>query len=242
MEEEVLGVISVSPTIVTQKSPIPEQDDLMIESLATRDESEEIRVSDEESYKAAAEFLKEIKSREKAVTSFFKPLKDAAHKTHKTITEMEKKTLAPLKEAEGLVKEKVTSYLDEKEKAYREAERLARERAELEAKRLADEAEKMMESGNEEVAESMRSAANAMESTARSVGVTFTPEKVKGVSNSKTWAIKSIDPEKVPIMFGDICIRPVDSSAVLKMIKESKGTIQIPGVEYEEKTIVSVRG
>ena len=49
-----------------------------------------------------------------------------------------------------------------------------------------------------------------------------------------------IDSAKVPIYFSGAEIRPVDEKAIMKLIKESKGTIQIPGVKYEETASISV--
>ena len=64
---------------------------------------------------------------------------------------------------------------------------------------------------------------------------------VKGVSTTKDYEIVSVDSSKVPIVFNGVEIRPVDMSAVKKLIKDSKGTIEIEGIEYREVNKVSLR-
>ena len=56
--------------------------------------------------------------------------------------------------------------------------------------------------------------------------------KAKGVSASKDWEIVSIDSKDVPLAVSGVEIRPVDVAAVMRLIRASKGTIQIPGIVY----------
>ena len=83
--------------------------------------------------------------------------------------------------------------------------------------------------------------AQVVESVAASATVVMNTPKTKGVSNARDWELESIDHEKVPIVFSGMVIRPVDEKAVMRLIRASKGTIQIPGIRYRETVKVSIR-
>ena len=81
-----------------------------------------------------------------------------------------------------------------------------------------------------------------MDEVAATGKVTTSAPKAAGVSTSKAWKIVSIDPDKVPVKVGAVEIRPVDQAAVMRLIREAKGNIEIPGVKFEESVQISVRG
>lgn len=64
--------------------------------------------------------------------------------------------------------------------------------------------------------------------------------KVSGVSTSTDWEIESIDASKVPTEVAGVIIRPVDEAAVKRLIRMSKGAVQIPGVVYKKTTKISL--
>ena len=66
-------------------------------------------------------------------------------------------------------------------------------------------------------------------------------KKVRGVSSSRDWELVSIDEAKVPVDVAGTVIRPVDSGAIMRLVRASKGTIKIPGVTYKETVRMSVR-
>jgi hypothetical protein len=67
------------------------------------------------------------------------------------------------------------------------------------------------------------------------------PEKTAGVSSKKDWEIESVDSALVPVSVAGIEIRPVDIKAVLKLIRATKGAIQIPGIKVKETSVISIR-
>ena len=69
----------------------------------------------------------------------------------------------------------------------------------------------------------------------------FAP-KVAGISTSKDYEIILMDHNAVPITVSGVVIRPVDEKAIMKLIKASNGTIQIPGIKYRETVRMSVSG
>ena len=78
-----------------------------------------------------------------------------------------------------------------------------------------------------------------MESAAANVFAAPSTPKVKGVSSSKDWEITGINAAQVPINFSGVELRPVDKAAIMRLIRASKGSIQIPGVQYVERAKMS---
>lgn len=75
---------------------------------------------------------------------------------------------------------------------------------------------------------------------APAVAIPSQPVKASGVITKKAWTITSIDLEKVPVTALGVLIRPVDEKAVMKLIRDSHGTVEIPGITYEETSVLSV--
>lgn len=202
--------------------------------------AKEIIISTEDEYQNAAELAKEIKNKAGFVTDFFKPMKDSAHQAHKAVCDREKGMLKPLQEAEKGLKKAMTVYLQEQERKRLEIEEKMRKEAEVEKERKLNEAIELEAQGKTEEAEAAVMDAQYTENAVKGTVVMATP-KVSGVSNSKDWEIESIDHEKVPVSVIGAEIRPVDEKAVMRLIRASKGTIQIPGIVYKETLKVSIR-
>lgn len=190
----------------------------------------------------AAEFGKNIKKQAKVVTDFFKPMKDSAYRAHKAICDREKTMLKPLQEAEKILKCSMKNYYQEKERKRLELEAKLRREAEEERERKLNEAAELEMAGEKEAAEAALLDAQVTEEIAVNTSVIAGPVRTKGVTNTKDWEIQSIDKEKVPVVFAGMEIRPVDEKAITRLIRASKGTIQIPGVTYKESIKISVRG
>ena len=203
--------------------------------------AKEMVISSDDEYKKAAEFGKQIKEKAKTVTDFFKPMKDSAYQAHRAICDREKMMLKPLQEAERILKKGMSAYYQEKERKRMELEEKMRREAEAERERKLNEAAALEERGKAEEAEAVLLDAQVVESVAASATVVMNTPKTKGVSNARDWELESIDHEKVPIVFSGMVIRPVDEKAVMRLIRASKGTIQIPGIRYRETVKVSSR-
>ena len=85
-------------------------------ALTLREHCAEYKVVDQASYNWAKETLEKIKASEKRVKAHYKPLKQAAHQAHKTITSQENLDLSPHKEIEKILKEKMGAFLDKYKK------------------------------------------------------------------------------------------------------------------------------
>ena len=133
----------------------------------------------------------------------------------------------------------MSTYLNDQEKKRKAQEEALRKLAHEEVTKKLDEAVELQKQGDISAAEYAMVEAEVYDDASVSAVVSKNVKNVKGVSTRKDWRIKSIDPSKVPIDIAGIVLRPVDEKAILKLVKSSKGTVVIPGVEYEETMIIS---
>lgn len=232
--ESVVATIEV-PTEAAKEIEIKQEVGL----VETR--AKEMIISTDEEYEKAAEFGQQIKAKAKVVTDFFKPMKDSAYQAHKAVCDREKTMLKPLQDAEKTLKKSMTAYLQEKERKRKELEAKLQREAEAERERMLNEAATLEAEGKTEEAEAVLMDAQVTESVATKAVVTMDVPKAKGVSSSKDWEIEDIDKEKVPVNFAGVEIRPVDEKAIMRLIRASKGSIQIPGIKYKETMKMSIR-
>lgn len=207
-------------------------------SIAIADLTGEVKklvITNEYDYRRAAEFGRAIKQEVAAVKDFFKPLKDAAHKAHAAICEKEKNSLKPLERAEKLIKSSMSNYLEEQDRVRKEAEERARREAEAAMERKLNEAVALSEQGKVNEANAVLEEAEIMNSVASSLTYGDDKPKADGVSTKVDYEIVNIDTSKVPVEVAGVEIRPVDTAAVMRLIRASKGKIKIEGIDYKEK-------
>ena len=203
--------------------------------------AESIIVENDLQYEEAGRFGVLLKTKIAEVQSFFETMKKAAHDAHKQVCDREKAMLAPLKNAETLLKDAMSEYALSQEKARKAAEEEARKIAEEEAAKKLEEAIKAEQTGDTKTAESALLDAQIADSNSRMITVDFESPTVKGVSVQKDWEIEDVDLALVPCEVSGVVIRPVDKTAVMKLIRASKGTIDIKGIKYHEKAKMSFR-
>lgn len=222
--------------VLPKKGPAPSTREKELGSEVSKIEAmaEAVTISTDQDYESAGQFGVMLKKKAAEVTDFFKPLKDAAYKAHKAICDREKEMLTPLRNAEKTLKKTMGDYAMEQERKRREAEEAARRAAEEESRRKLEEAALLERAGDTAAAEAAFQDAEISEDVSRMVFVPGGAPKAKGVSASKDWEIVSISSENVPLSVNGMEIRPVDKAAVMRLIRASKGTIQIPGIVYQE--------
>ena len=170
------------------------------EALSLPEQASAIIVKDNESYTAAAGYLKCIKLLGKSVKDHHDPIIASAHSTHSIACAARKKYLDPILQAEGIVKGEVNKYLLEQQRKEREEQarlaRIAREEAEALALRMAADAEA---AGEKEEAEDILN--EVIEAPPVVVAPKMTP-KVEGVSVKKImrWRIKDASKIKPAFM------------------------------------------
>ncbi len=203
--------------------------------------AEALIIENDTDYENAGKFGTMLKQKAAQVVDFFKPMKDSAYKAHKAVCEREKSMLAPLRNAESVVKKSMSAYLMEQERKRREAEEAARRAAEMERERKLQEAAQLEATGDQSGAEEAMEEAMVMDDAATYAVPAAAKPKASGVSTTKDWEITEIDSDKVPVTVAGVELRPVDKAAVMRMIRMSKGKVKIPGITYHEVAKMSFR-
>lgn len=204
----------------------------------------EIRVTNGEDYQFASDFLKTIKEAQGKVKSFFEPMKKKAHATWKAICNQENETLTPLVNAEKTIKNKMLDYRREEERRRLEEQRRlqaeAEARAAKERERLRKQAEKLK---TPELREQRFQEAEEIEAPV----VIVNPEipKIEGQSIRKVWKARVISKKDFIKAAAEsenlLGLVEINESALNKMAQALKGEIEIPGIEFYQEEILSMR-
>ena len=221
----------------------PEQAEQQLTTVVTGLEAaaNNMIIDSDDRYNQAAAFLQRIKGQQKAVTEFFEPMRLSTKAAYDAVLGRRKDMATPLDKAEKVIKQKMGAYQQEVERRQREREAELRRLAEAERERKFQEAVAAEAQGDTIAAEMAMMEAEVMDDAAAVAVAPVATPKVKGISTRMSWEITGIDPSKVPVEIAGVCIRPVDEKEVLNLIKAAKGKIQIPGITYKEKPIISAR-
>lgn len=198
-------------------------------------------IQTDDDFAEAGNTVKAVKAAQKKVDEYWEPMRESTYSAYKTVMAHKKQMSDPLKNAEKILKYKMSDYQVRMEKKRREEEEKLREMARKELSIKLAEAAEAEASGDAFGAEYAMAEAEALDTMAETVHVAKTVTQVDGIRQAKTWAIKNIDLSKLPDEFEGVVIRPADEKAIMRIIKESKGNVSIPGVEYEETVSFSVR-
>lgn len=209
------------------------------EQKSILDQIQEITINNDEDNIKAGNFLKQIKPVIKNIKDYWKPLKESAKKAHSDLCAKEKEMLEPLEQAEVQIKAKMSVYITEQEeKARKEQEALRKAQQEEALKQLA-EAEKLKAEGKELEAQMQEEMAYAIDEV--KTVVTPTIQKQEGISYMTDYVVEVVEAAKVPAYINGIEIRPVDTQAIKKLAKMSKGQLQIDGIKISETKVMKVR-
>lgn len=182
------------------------------------------KITNQEDYLVATEYLKNIKAHAKDIETFFRDIKANTYKSWKDICAKEKSYLDPLNNAESKIKKLMVDYQLEQDIAKRLAE----------AKELEEQQSKVAElkaNGKEDEAEALSS--QSIQSVSEA--------KVEGISYQVDYEIIILDEVKVPVEISGTIIRPIDTNIIKQLAKVSKGNIKIDGIEIKETKIAKVR-
>lgn len=223
-------------------APGPEQEQALTQEVSAIEvQAESFIVETDEDYQLACEFGRALKQKTAEVKSFFKPMKDSAHQAHKAICDRESAMLKPLTNAEKIIKASCSTFLQEKKRKRREAEEAAWKAAEAERERKLAEAAEAEASGDAAAAEAAFAEACIMDEARNYSVAPAEKPKAAGTTATKDWEIEVIDHQLVPVEIAGMIIRPVDEAAIKRLIRSSRGTIQIPGVKYKETVKMGFR-
>lgn len=232
--EEVLAVVGTTPQAEGEA-------ELTRTVTAIEMQADDIVIASQADYQSAAELGRLIKQRSAQVTDFWAPLKKAAHDAHKQVCDREKQMLTPLVNAEKIIKQRMGEWHMEQERIRRAEEERLRRAAQEEAERKLAEAVAADENGDAAAAEAALADASVIDQASRGITVSIDTPKAQGVSAGVDWEIVSVDSKMVPLKFNEVELRPVDTKAVMRLIRASKGQINIPGIYYKAVPKMSFR-
>ncbi|MBE7411375.1 MAG: hypothetical protein L6Q54_11490 [Leptospiraceae bacterium] len=186
---------------------------------------ESIVVNSEDTLKEASEFVLECKRQTEKVVGFWSGMKSNAHKAWKGIVAKENEMLEPIKEAESIVKKKISVYLTEVEnKRIAEQKRLDEERRireEAERKKLEEKIEKAELNGKEEKAEELKEQLDTL-----SVPVQIAESEIDKITRGATGSVS----QKKKII-----VTVSNEEIFLKEILEKRASMNF--ISYEISTI-----
>lgn len=177
----------------------------------------------------------------KRVLAFFGPLKGMAHELHSALCSREREILAPLQQLDDLKRRAIAEY-----KAQCDRERQQREREEAELRRREEQDRAAAEAAQLEAAGEVEMAAAVIaEAIAAPPPVVALPDETKSVDGLKfrrRWLWRYAGgPKEIadtpPLVFAralaqlPIAYHCVDEKKIGAVVRSSKGTIEIPGIE-----------
>jgi hypothetical protein len=196
-------------------------------------------VQSPEEYSATAEHLKTIKTFQRSVVDWFRPLKAKAKAAHDGLCIEERKMLQPSYEDENRIKAALVAYNNKQEQLRREEtlrlQREQREREEAErleqAAALECEAQATGEAGYQEAAQHLLDAPMAISSVEPETPAT---PKVEGLSYRETYRAQVLDlmmlVKAVAAGQQPIALLLANQSALDGMARSLKTSMAIPGV------------
>lgn len=203
-----------------------------------------ILVSSPESQQQASDVLLTVAAMRKEIADTFKPMKDAAFKSHRTICDQEKTLDAPLLEAEKTLKTRIGDYVMEQQCIAREAEEALRkeelERAQRESR---EEGERLaiIDAIDLEAAGDIKAAEAVLNNPAPApmryvapAPVAANVARTAGVSTRMEWDFRITNEALIPREY-----LLVNESAIKSLGKTTKGKAKITGVEFYEKPVVA---
>jgi hypothetical protein len=197
-------------------------------------------IHDQASYEFAAEKLLTVAAMRREIVEYHAPLKQKAHEAHKAICNAEASMLAPVAEAEKILKQGIAAYQIEQRRIQEEQERLARQAAEqarLEALEASIEAAEAEGASVEEV-----QAIIEQPMVTPAVRVAPTIQHVAGVSAAKTYRAEVINIRELckAVAMGQCSEAYVTANmpALNGVARSTRGSIRIPGVRIVEDATV----
>lgn len=229
-----------------KKAPLPAVQDEVEQKYLARSrafvaEAEAFSIQDDEDWDEAARAVRNVKRMQGELKDYWEPLRVSAKEAYDAVLGRKRLMMTPLDEAEKILRTKMADYVENRDREAREAGETMRREALAEKERRLEEAARAEAAGDTAAAEYARAEAEVLESTGLTGRVQSAVPRADGVTVSKSWEIVDIDPALVPDTFRGAELRPVDEKAVLRLIKDTKGMVEIPGVSFRERVSLTVR-
>jgi hypothetical protein len=227
-------------------APVQPEEDLRRPALSLADEARAITVTSE-TYPIAAEKLLACAAMKKKIEEHHAPLKQKAHEAHKAICEAEKSLLAPILEAERVLKSGIGAYELEQKRIAEERERKEREEQErLAAETLEASIEEAEANGAS--AEEIAAIIEAPLVIPRAAPVAHAVQKVSGVATATVWKAEIIDLAKLVAYIATPAGRQFlglvqpNTTALNSLARSLKNSVNIPGVRIYAEAQVRAGG
>jgi hypothetical protein len=214
--------------------------DLETRALTLADEAREWRITDQQTYKTAAERLLAVAALRREIIAHHEPVMRATHQAWQRAIEAERKMLDPVTEAEGIYKDKITDYTAEQRRLEAEAQAAA----EAEARRLAEQIrEKELEQAEAEGATGEEIAsmiAEPLPVTIPKPQRAFQP--ARGITTATSWygevtsleaLIKAVAENKASTNL----LMP-NQVAIGELARATRGTLEVPGIRFFKQSVV----
>lgn len=213
---------------------IEQETDIEQGIISLSDKGMALRVINNDTYQQAGEVLLLHKDMEKNIKGYFKPLKEAAHKSWKGICDAENIELDKLKPVEQYLKLEIGRYQAEQEQI-RKAEE---DRLRLEA--LKAEEERRIAAAIQAEAEGYKEEAQEILDTPVFVPpptVVNTMPTVKGLATKTVWKFRVVNEALIPRQY-----LTLNEAAIRATVTALKNAAKIPGIEvYQEQCIAAGR-
>lgn len=191
-----------------------------------------------EQYENATEFLKSVKRELKELEGHRTNITGPINESLKRINDFFRAPKDRLAKAEAALKRGIATYVRIQEEAARKRQIEEQERARKEEERkraqLEQRAKNWESKGRDEKADALRQEAELVQ--VQPQVVTPAAPKAQGISTSKRWKHRITDINKLPREH----MIP-DDKKLARLAEASKGSIQVPGVEFYTEDVVSVR-
>lgn len=192
-------------------------------------------------YELAADELKTIKAKYKALEDQRKAITGPMDKAKKEVMDLFRKPLEMLEQAEGVIKRTMLAYANEQRRLQAEAQRQADEAAAAERKRMEEQAKAAEQTGDAASAIALQSASEMVVAPV----VRIEPAKVSGISTRVIWSAEVTDklaylqhvlahPELIDTI--EISMKPLN-----QMATALKDKLAIPGVRAVASETMSAR-
>lgn len=203
-------------------------------ALTVPDRARAIAIKNTDDLLHANDMLLNIKALRKEIASVFDPIIEKAHNAHKEALAQKKKAEEPLVEAEGIIKPRIASYMEEQERIKKaEEERLRQEALKAEEERRLAEAVQLEKEGHKEEAEQVLQEPVIIPPPI----VENTTPKLNGTSIRQIWKFRIVNPAKIPHDF----MTP-DLVKIGGYVRSMKQNAKIPGIEvYPEASVATGR-
>ncbi|MFA6290154.1 MAG: hypothetical protein WC637_00155 [Victivallales bacterium] len=208
-----------------------DQNEITERALTVPEQAKAIMIRTNDDYVRAGEILLVIKDLRKEIDSFFDPICKKAFEAHKEAVAQKKRADAPLVEAEGIIKPRISAWNAEQEKIRQAEEMRLREIARKE------EEERRLQEAIQAEAFGQKEEAAAILDEKPQVAPVIVPKsvpKVQGISTQKRWTFRISNPALIPREY-----LTIDEQKIGAVVRALKDQAKIPGVEVYSEDVIS---